>query len=95
MLSQPEGTNKTQENEISTRDRMILHLEFHPDDIPRKIVCDLWSEHCGEYLSGKIEDGGIGIRQTILAYSRPKNLRDLLQKARLYQLPDKEVSTYF
>ena len=50
LLSQPEGTKKIQENEISARDWMILHLEFHPDDIPRKIIRDLWSKHCGEYL---------------------------------------------
>ena len=71
---------------------MILHLEFHLDNIPRKIVCDLWSEHCGEYLSKEFEDGGLEIKRTILAYSRPKDLMDLVQKARLYQLPGKEVS---
>ena len=62
---------------------MILHIEFHPDDIPRKIVRDLWSEHCGEHLSKNIEDDELGIKQTILAYSRPNMLRDLLQKAKI------------
>ena len=95
LLSQPEGTNKTQENEISTRDRMILHLEYHPGDIPRKIVRDLWPEHCGEYLSKDIEDSGLGINRTILAYSRPNKLRDVLQKAKMYQKPGKEVTTCF
>ena len=95
LLSEPEGTNKTQENETSTQDQMILHSEFHPDDIQHKIVHDLWSKDCGEYLSEHIEDGGIGIKQTIIAYSRQKHLRDVLQKARLYQLPGKEVSSYF
>ena len=95
LLSKQERTNKIQVNEISTRDRMILHSEFHPDDIQHKIVHDLWSKDCGEYLSEHIEDGGIGIKQTIIAYSRQKHLRDVLQKARLYQLPGKEVSSYF
>ena len=47
--------NKTQENEISTRDRMILHLEFHPGNISRKIVPDLLIEHCDKYLSKKMK----------------------------------------
>ena len=84
LLSKQERTNKIQVNEISTRDRMILHSEFHPDNILRTIVCDVWSKHHGKYLSTNIEDGGIGIKQTILAYSRPKYLRDLLQKANVY-----------
>ena len=61
---------KTHENEISTLGWMILHLEYHPDNIRRKIVCDLWSEHCCKYLSKDIEDGGLGIKQTIRSYSR-------------------------
>ena len=79
-------TNKTQENEISTWNQMILHLEFHPDDIPRKIVHDLWSEHCGEYLSEHIEDGGLGIKQTILAYPRQQKNERLATESKSVQV---------
>jgi len=78
----------------SNKDIAILHMEYHPDDIPRKRVRDLWNENCA-LLERSVDEGGLGIEHMICAYSRPRNLRDLLQKAKLYQLESKEVSTYF
>ena len=95
LQSQPEKSAKTQKDETSTRDWMILHLEYHPNDIQRKRVRDLWSQHWCEYLLEDIEDGGLGIKQTILAYSRTKNLRYLSQKVKLYQLPGKRCHFIF
>ena len=74
---------------------MILHMEYHPNEIPRKKIRELWNKNCGELLSKTVAEGGLGIEKTIIAYSRPKNLKDVLQSAKLYQHPGKEVSTYF
>ena len=76
-------------------EQILLHLEYHPDDIPREKVRQLFSEMCKPLFSRDTDDGGLGIKRTIIAYSRPRNLKDLLQKATLYQRRGKEVSTYF
>ena len=44
---------------------MILHFEYHPEDIPWKIIRDLWSKYCGGYLSKDITNGGLENKQTI------------------------------
>ena len=49
----------------------ILHMEYHPGDIPQKRVCDLWAENCA-LLEHSIDEGGIGIEHMICAYSRPQ-----------------------
>ena len=54
---------------------------------------DLWARNCA-ILERSIDEGGLGIEHMICVYSRPQNLRDLLQKAKLYQLGNKEASTY-
>ena len=64
-------------------------MEYHPDDIPRKKIRDLYSQHCEE-----IFDNVLGIKRTIVAYSKPRNLRDLLQNAKLYEQKGSEVSTF-
>ena len=51
--------------------------------------------YLGELLSQDVQDGGLGIDRTIVAFHRPPNLRDLLQSSRLRQVQGSEVSTYF
>ena len=80
---------------VSSRKIFFLHLEYHPNDIPRKKVRELFSETCVPLFTREIKDGGIEIKRIIVAYSRPRNLRDLLQKAKVYQAKGGEVSTYF
>ena len=92
--SQSETIKSTQKNE-SFKKLMILHMEYHPNEIPRKKIRELWNKNCGELLSKTVAEGGLGIEKTIIAYSRPKNLKDVLQSAKLHQHPGKEVSTYF
>ena len=92
--SQSEKIKSTQKDE-PFKNLMILHVEYHPNEIPRKKICKLWQKHCGDLLSKKVSEGGLGIEKTIIAYSRPKNLKDVLQSAKLHQHPGKEVSTVF
>ena len=37
---------QTTEEKSSSKDIAILHMEYHPDDIMRKRVRDLWVENC-------------------------------------------------
>ena len=93
--SQQEEAEPAEEVEILNKEHVILHLEYHPNDIPRKRIRDLWDKHCGELLSQSVANGGLGINKMTIAYSRPRNLRDLTQRAKLCQHPGKEVSTFF
>ena len=92
--AQPEHYSSTILEEVRPKELMILHLEYHPNDIPHNMIRRTWDKCCGKYLSKPMSDGGLGIKKTIIAYSRPRNLRDMLQKAKLQQIPGKEVSTY-
>ena len=92
---------KTQTMKVSEKEKLnykklvILHLEYHEKDMPRKLVRKLFEEHCGDILSKDLDDGGLEIERAIVAYSRPPNMRDLLQSAKLLEEDGKEVSTYF
>ena len=95
VKTKPEPHSRAQKDEVGNKHRMILHHEYHPNDIPRRLIRNAWSKHCGEFLSQKTSDGGIGLQETIIAYSRPRNLRDVLMKAKLKEHTGKEVSTNF
>ena len=76
--------------DLTNWDPMILHIEYHPDDMPRRKIRELYEKYCAEQF-----EQVLGIKRTIVAYSRPRNLRDLLQSAKLYQMRGKEVSTFY
>ena len=65
--------------------------------IRREKIRELYNTHLGGLLSSPIEevDGGLATDRVIVAYSRPPNLRDLLQSAKLQHIEGEEVSTYF
>ena len=77
----------------SIENTAILHFEYHRHDITRKRVRKIWNETCA-LLEKDVQAGGLGIEIMICAYSRPRNLKDLLQKAKLKELTGYEASTY-
>ena len=79
---------------ISNKETAILHFEYNKYDIPRKEMRKIWTDTCS-LLEEEKKDGGLGIKRVICAYSRPRNLRDLLQSTKLHELSNHEVSTYF
>ena len=48
-----------------------------------------------DLLSKPTSKGGLGIKKSIIAYSRPQNIREMTQKAKLHQHSEKKVSTFF
>ncbi len=82
------------QDEFSDPPQTILHLEYHPKDIPRRRVCEIFTKHCGTLFEKSVADSGLVIERTVVAYSKPPCVRDLLQSAKLHQVPGVEVSTY-
>jgi hypothetical protein len=67
--------------------RLFLHFVFHPDDIPRRRIQDLYEHHLGDLLRSNID-----IKRPTIAYSRPKNIGDYITKAQLHQAPGRTAS---
>ena len=64
-------------------------MEYSKKDMPKKAVRSI----VNATLSNTLAE--LGISQTTAAYSRPKNIKDLLSKAKLHQAEGKEVSVYY
>jgi hypothetical protein len=58
--------------------KLFLHAEFHPRGIPRRTIRQLYNRTLAKT---KLFD------DFIVAYRRPKNLRDLLSKTKLQSFP--------
>ena len=67
----------------------MLYTEYSRNDIPKKAVRSI----VNTTLSNTLAE--LNISQTTVAYSRPKNIKDLLSKAKLHQAKGKEVSIYY
>ena len=92
-LSFPSPTtqpNNTPPTTPSNKERLFIHMEYQPHDIPRKHVRAIYDMTCKEVFEHEL-----GITQTTIAYSRPKNIKDLVTKAKLHQAPGKPVSKYY
>jgi len=73
----------------SDRDRVFFHIPYHPYDIPRKEIRRLYDQHCANNFSRHL-----GIMDFTIAYSRHKNLKELLTRAELHQAPNRAASTF-
>ena len=82
-------TNSALETTLERPNRLFIHMEYSRNDMPKKAVRSIVEAT----LSNTLED--LQISQTTVAYSRPKNVKDLLSKAKLHQAKGKEVSVYY
>jgi hypothetical protein len=69
------------------KNRLFIHLVYHPDDIPRQHIQKLYGEHCSELLRSVI-----GIQRPTIAYKRPKNVGDFITHAKLHEAPGRTAS---
>ena len=74
----------------TNKERLFIHMEYHPNDISKKSVRAIYEQHCKSTF-----ESSLGIKQTTIAYSRAPNLKDTLTKAKLHQAPGKEASKYY
>ena len=84
----PSNSPTTLPTEVEDEERLFIHLEFHPDDIKRKRIQELYAKHCGELFEQKLD-----IKRPTIAYSRPKNLGDYVTSAKLHQAPGHTASS--
>ena len=82
-ITSPPAKEKRAKDEMRNRETVILHFEYNRYDIQRKKVQEIWNETCG-LLEKSVSEDGFGIKRIICAHSRPRNLRDLLQRAQLH-----------
>ena len=88
-ISNPDEFKQPRENS-SLDDILFLHLEYHPNDVPRRQLWQAFTEECA-LLQEPIDDGEFGPKQLIVAYSRPRNLGDKITSSKLHEASGKEV----
>ena len=64
-------------------------MEFHPEDISRHKIRQIYSEECEATFKAEI-----GIEQITIAYSRPKTIGNIIAKAKLFETHGREVSKF-
>lgn len=93
LHSVPPSTGQTQTNDTTdkptTKDRLFFHIPYHPNDIPRRRIQQLYQLHCHDAFQT------IGINSLTVAYSRHRNLREQLTQARLHQAPGRAASHFY
>ena len=73
----------------NSQERLFFHIQYHPNNIPRKNIRKLYVEECEKILRDKLD-----VNQLTIAYSRPNTIGNIVAKAKLYQETGKEVSKY-
>jgi len=86
----PTLTTDSETAPANTKDTMYLHFVYHPNDIPSHRIRAIYNHHCSELLRDRM-----GITRTIIAYSRPPNIKDTVTKAKLHQAPGRNASQYY
>ena len=73
----------------SGKDQLFLRMEYSRSGLPRRAVQSIYDATC------KVNFESLRITQMTTVYSRAKNIRDLVIKAKLHQAPSKEASKYY
>ena len=79
------GGPKTQPNKSSPGKSLFYHVEFHPHDIGRRAIRAAFDRHL---------KAATDFDRFVVAFHRPKNLRDELTRTRLPEDGDYVASTY-
>ena len=83
-MPHPSKTRERNDNDERRKQRMFIHAEYHLTGITRRELRKSFQETCGDaYQDLETDKGGqLKITETTIAYSRAKNLRDLLTSAK-------------
>ena len=81
-------TLQQQSKTVENKDRLFLHLPFHPRGISRSELRAAFDATCNNFKGTRAE-----VKQVTVAFSRPTNLRDRLVSARLREVDGEEVAT--
>ena len=61
---------------------MFIHQQYHPHDIPRRTISQLFEEHCSEPFRASM-----GIERAMIAYSRIHNIGEYVTQATFHEVP--------
>ena len=86
----------------SPQEQLFLHLPYHPRDISRKSLRDIYEATCEEpscfgtfkSLTNEQTGGNMSIDKLTICYHRPKNLRDILSPTTLKDCHNSKVSSF-
>ena len=84
--------NERPKTKLTNNNSLFFHREFHPIDLSRKEIQKELA-NCFHIDSNK-ELETLGIRKTTIAYSRTKNIKDILCPTTLYQTRTVNVRTH-
>ena len=70
--------------------RFFIHWEYHPSDIRRRTIRQIFEET----LAPVLYESGLAVSQLTIAYSTPKNLSECLTKTQLDEPDGIRVSSY-
>ena len=73
----------------ASRRQLFFHMQYHPNNIPRKTVRQLYNEECQEVFKDRID-----VEKFTVAYSKPTTIGSVIAKSHIYEVPGKEVSKY-
>ena len=88
-LEAPTPAPVTAPEEISSREHLFLHMQYHPRDIPKSDIRKIYSEVCEELFAEELD-----IKQFTIAYSRPTTIGSVVAKSKLFEVEGQEVSKY-
>jgi len=78
--SQPTATTpQPTEKSLTSKERILLHFEYHKNDIPKSRVRAIYENKWQSLLSDCLY-----IQQLTIAYSRPTNIKERITKAKLH-----------
>ena len=75
--------------EIDPLERLFLHMQYHPKDIPKDEIRQIYSDVCEELFARELN-----IKQFTIAYSRPTTIGSVVAKSKLFEVEGQEVSKY-
>eukprot|EP00956_Cyclotella_meneghiniana_P005022 scaffold6217_cov28-Cyclotella_meneghiniana.AAC.1 len=61
-------------------------MKFHPNDIPRRTIRQVYDEECKEVFEDTLE-----IEKFTVCYSKPATIGSVIAKSNLYEVPGKEA----
>ena len=75
---------------LTNKERLFIHWEYHQRDVPKREIRALYNLHLKDLVEKWLD-----VKQTVVCYSRPKNIRDYVTKAKLHQAPGREISKFY
>jgi hypothetical protein len=72
-------------SQAEPKDTLFFHLEYHPRGIPRHTIRDIYNESLEPHS---------GFKRMVVAFSRPKNLRDALMRTQMDEPTGSRASDY-